>query len=91
MFWVTHFGDDERLAVLEPSFQREAPRRAPAQLDLDVVEGDELLHRLHSPPLSLPVAFRSPLGSPGLLLLTRPAAVPPLLHLRSDNNGWTAG
>eukprot|EP00064_Thunnus_orientalis_P014889 superscaffoldBa00002664_g14936 len=46
----SYFSDDERLAVLEPSFQREPPRRAPGQLDLNVVEGDELLNRLHSPP-----------------------------------------
>lgn len=54
--WWTHFGDDEWLAVLEPSFQREPPRRAPAQLDLNVVERDELLNRFHSlPPLRLSV------------------------------------
>ena len=46
----TYFGDDERLAVLQPSLQREAPRSAAAQLDLDVVERHELLHRLHSVP-----------------------------------------
>ena len=43
----TYFGDDEWLAVLQSPFQREAPRSSAAQLDLNVVEGDELLHGLH--------------------------------------------
>lgn len=40
--------DDERLPVLESSFQCEPPRRAPTQLDLNVVERHELFNRFHS-------------------------------------------
>lgn len=54
-----YFSDDERLAVLETSFQREPPRRAPTQLDLNVVEGHELLDRFHSVPLRFVVFFYS--------------------------------
>lgn len=46
--WSAYFSDDERLAVLQPSFQREPPRRAPTQLDLNVVERHELFNRFHS-------------------------------------------
>lgn len=46
--WSAYFSDDERLAVLEPSFQGEPPRRAPTQLDLNVVERHELFDRFHS-------------------------------------------
>lgn len=57
---LTYFGDDERLAVLEPSLQREAPRRAPAQLDLNVVERHELLDRFHAGcPAPVPAALFS--------------------------------
>lgn len=86
---VTHFGDDERLPVLQPSFQREPPRRAPAQLDLNVVEGDELLHGFHPSPsapcIRFPLVFFV-LLSVLLLRLAAPVAVPLLLHHRCNIN-----
>ena len=45
---TTHFGNDERVAVLEPAFQRDPPRGATVQLNLDVVERHELLDCFHS-------------------------------------------
>lgn len=57
--WSAYFSDDERLAVLETSFQREPPRRAPTQLDLNVVEGHELFNRFHSLSLRFVVFFNS--------------------------------
>lgn len=74
--------------MLEPSFQREPPGRAPAQLDLDVVEGDELLHRLHSLP-AVRFRFSAPLRRV-VTELAAPVSVPRLLHhpLRQTTNGW---
>lgn len=50
--------------MLQTSFQREPPRRAPTQLDLNVVEGHELFDRLHSPFLPLRRASSEPASLP---------------------------
>lgn len=80
--------------MLKPSFQREPPRRAPAQLDLNVVEGDELLHGFH--PRRYRVRCVCPLLRcwPGwdVASSAAPVAVPRLLHHRSSiNNEWMVG
>lgn len=45
---LAYFCYDERLSVLQSSFQRESPRSASVKLDVDVIKGDELLHGLHA-------------------------------------------
>lgn len=43
----SYFSNNERLAVLQSSFQSESPRRATVQLHMDVLERHQLLHGLH--------------------------------------------
>ncbi|KAJ0055963.1 hypothetical protein NL108_017058 [Boleophthalmus pectinirostris] len=45
--FFSYFSDDERFSVLQTSFQRESPRRSPAQMDLCVGEGHALLGPVH--------------------------------------------
>lgn len=87
MLWLAYFGNDERLAVLQSSFQRKPPRRAPVQLDLDVVEGDELLHGLHAAPslsFSLSVVMR-----PAAPVAVPPTSPSPLYHQQRIDGGKT--
>ncbi len=43
----SYFSNDERLAVLQSSFQSESPRSASVQLHMDVLERHQLLNGLH--------------------------------------------
>lgn len=44
----TYFCYDEWLSVLQSSLQRESPRSASVELDVDVIKGHELFHGLHA-------------------------------------------
>lgn len=84
---LAYFSDDERLAVLQSSFQCKPPRRASVQLDLDVVEGDELLHGLHAAPYR---SFSVPaVNSPAAPVAVPPASPSPLWHQQRMDGGKT--
>lgn len=82
--------------MLQTSFQREPPRSAPTQLDLNVVEGHELfdcLHSLFHPPerlLSLCPSLSLPRS--GLLLASGAGSAPPASPSQlTTGNGWMDG